>query len=62
LDQKSVLAWNFVLVFYGLFPQGIGSIFLEKYFAVMFTGVQGARSARECRAAVTLHTTFLAAL
>jgi len=60
LDQKSVLAWNFVLVFYGLFPQGIGSIFLKKYFVVMFIDMQVARSARERCAAVTLDTIFAA--
>jgi hypothetical protein len=62
LDQKSVLAGNFVFVFYGLFPLRIGYVFLRKYFAVMFTGVVQARRSRERVAAVTLRSLFFAAL
>lgn len=57
-----MLAWNFVLVFSGLFPRGIGSIFFEKYFVIIFIGLLAEGSARGGRETVTLHPTFLSAL
>jgi hypothetical protein len=40
LDQKSILAGNFVLVFSGLFPLRIECVVQEKYLVVIVIGVQ----------------------